>query len=105
FFSRSVKRNRAKNVKFDLTSTVKTVSELRKAFPHDLQGSSGVFVTKEEAIEKFERTGYKRHYIKDDELVKLGDENVIAVTTQWGKGNIYKFINRAREFGYKIDNE
>lgn len=83
----------------------KTFSELRKDFPHDLQGSSGVFVTKEEAIGKFERTGYKRYYIKDDELIKLEDESVIAVTTQWGKGNIHKFIDRAREFGYKIDSE
>lgn len=81
----------------------KTFSELSKDFPGQLQGSSEVFVTKEEALEKLERTGYKRYYIKSDELIKLADESIIAVTTQWGKGNIYNFIERAREFGYKID--
>ncbi|QZT33063.1 hypothetical protein HUR95_12145 [Caldalkalibacillus thermarum TA2.A1] len=80
-------------------------AELRKAFPDNLQGSSGVFVTKEKALSIFERTGYKRYYIKDDELIKLGDGSVIAVTTQWGKGNIYKFIERARELGITIESE
>lgn len=77
----------------------KNHSELRRDFPDNLQGSSGVFVTKEEAVKKYEITSYKRYFIKDDELIKLGDGNVIAVTTQWGKGNIYKFINRTKELG------
>lgn len=60
-------------------------SELKEVFPDKLQGSSGVFVIKDEALSIFERTGYKRYY---NELIKLGDENVIAFSTQWGRGNI-----------------
>lgn len=82
---------------------IKTYSELKSDFPKELQGSSGVFIKKEEALEKYESTGYKRYYIKEDETIKLEDGNIIAVTTQWGKGNIYNFINRAKELGYKID--
>ncbi len=80
-----------------------TFTELKKFFPDQLQGSSGVFKTKEQALEIYDRTGYKRYYIKDNEFIKLGDGNVIAVTTQWGKGNIYKFIDRAREIGISIE--
>ncbi|MFD2629487.1 hypothetical protein [Oceanobacillus kapialis] len=81
----------------------KTLPELKKDFPDSLQGPSGVFVTKEQALKKLEQTGYKRYYIKDDELIKLEDENIIAVTTQWGKGNINNFIKQAKEFGYDIE--
>ncbi|MDQ0273970.1 hypothetical protein [Cytobacillus purgationiresistens] len=83
----------------------KTYFELKQDFPNDLQGSTGVLTTKEKALEIYEKTGYKRYYIKEDELIKLEDGTVIAVTTQWGKGNLYNFIDRAREFGYKIENE
>lgn len=80
-------------------------SELKKVFPDHLQGSHGVFSTKDRALSILERTGYKRHYIKSDELIKLMDETVIAVSTQWGIGNINNFIERARELGIKIESE
>ncbi|MFA1819209.1 hypothetical protein ACDX78_03215 [Virgibacillus oceani] len=87
------------------THKTKSYAELKQDFPDDIQGPTGVFATNEKAFEIYDRTGYKRYYIKEDELIKLGDESVIAVTTQWGKGNIYKFIDRARELGYEIKNE
>ncbi|WP_153004900.1 hypothetical protein [Oceanobacillus picturae] len=82
-----------------------TYTELKNNFPDNLQGPVGVFTTKEEALLKYERTGYKRFYINEDELLKLEDGNVISVSTQWGIGNINNFIDHARGLGYKIDKE
>jgi len=73
---------------------------LRKDFPDALQGSTGMFTIKEEALKKYEQTGYKRYYIKDDELINLDDDNIIAVTTRWGKG-----IHCVRELSYTIETD
>jgi hypothetical protein len=69
-----------------------TFAELEKTFPQNLQGSFGVFETKENAQEIFDRTGHKRYYLKSDEFIKLSD-SIIATTNQWGIGNIGNFIN------------
>lgn len=70
-----------------------TYADLNKAFPKSLQGSSGVFDLFSKARETYEQTGYKRHYIHADELIKLQD-CIIATSTQWGKGNINSFIEK-----------
>ncbi|MCW8935808.1 MAG: hypothetical protein OQK98_13860 [Gammaproteobacteria bacterium] len=75
--------------------------ELSSVFPKDLQGSSGVFVKQEDALEIFERTGHKRHFIKPDELVQL-DKLKVAVSTEWSVENIDRVIERAQSFGYSI---
>ena len=69
-----------------------TFAELEKTFPKYLQGSFGVFETKENAQEIFDRTGHKRYYLKSDEFIKLSD-SIIATTNQWGIGNIGNFTN------------
>ncbi len=69
-----------------------TYAELEQLFPNDIQGSMGVFTSKENAQGIFERTGHKRYYIKADELVELSD-GTIATCTQWGLGNIMKFVS------------
>lgn len=76
-------------------------NELVKIFPKHLQGSNGVFSTQDEAEEIFQRTRHKRHFIKPSELIKLSD-SVIAVSTEWGTGNIDNFISEARSVGYTI---
>jgi hypothetical protein len=78
-----------------------TFSELLAVFPRGLQGSGGVFETIEDAQEIAERTKHKRHYIKPYERLVLSD-CVIAVSTQWGAGNIDNFIDVARKIGFKI---
>lgn len=80
-----------------------TYAELKRIFPKYIQGSLGVFTTKEEAQEIFERTGHKRYYIKPDELIQLAD-STIATCNQWGKGNIENFINHVNNLDekYKI---
>lgn len=83
-----------------------TYAELEKAFPDWIQGSYGIFTTKENAQEKYKSTGYKykRFYIKVDELIELSDET-IATCTEWGLSNITKFVNHVNEFnnGFRID--
>ncbi len=68
-----------------------TFAELESNFPKSLQGTSGVFTTKENADDIFLQTGHKRFYIKEDELIKLGD-SIIATSNQWGVGNIMNFV-------------
>ena len=76
-------------------------SVLEQAFPKKCQGFNGVFLTKEKAIEKAE-TGRKRHFISLDEVIEISG-TFIAVSSQWGIGNINKFIKRASELGYSIE--
>lgn len=74
-----------------------TYNELEKLFPQELQnGSTGIFTTKENANEVFEKSGYKRYYIKPVELINLSD-STIATSTQWGIDNIMNFVNHVNE--------
>lgn len=75
--------------------------ELQKSFPKHLQGSSGVFNLQTDAQDIYGRTGHKRHFIKPDEVIKLSDCDV-AISTEWGKGNIDDFIIAACALGYEI---
>ncbi len=83
-----------------------TYAELKKVFPDTIQGSMGVFTTKENALEIYNRTGHKRYYIKADELIELFDET-IATCTQWGIGNIGTFVDTVNKMnnGFKIENK
>ncbi len=79
-----------------------TFSELEKQFPKKCQGSRGVFSTAEHANDIYAKSNRRRHFINADELIKLFDVS-IAVTNQWGIGNIDKFITVAKSVGYKIE--
>ncbi len=76
--------------------------ELKQKFPNYIQGSFGVFETKEKAEDIFQRWGHKRHYIKPDEEIKLIDET-ICTCTQWNPENIKTFISRSNELGINIE--
>lgn len=76
-------------------------SELAEVFPKECQGSSGVFASLDEAKQIYTDTGHKRHFLDADEIAILSD-NTIAVSNQWGKGNIDKFILQAQGLGYNI---
>lgn len=78
-----------------------SLKELKAAFPKQLQGSRGVFASKDEAQAIFEKTEIKRHFINQDEVLPLGDAEV-AVSSQWGSGNIDRFIQHAISLGYAI---
>ncbi len=77
-------------------------AELKKVFPDDLQGHSyGVFTSLEDAEKVSTDSGYKRHFIEPDEIIQLSDEK-IAVCNQWGKGNIKKFLEKAKQLKFEI---
>ncbi len=44
-----------------------------------------------------------RHFLGEDEIVKFSDSDHIAISNQWGKGTIHKFIRQAKNLGYEIE--
>jgi hypothetical protein len=77
-----------------------TFEQLEIVFPKQLQGSLGVFMPKTDAVERAEKTGHRRHFIKDSEIIRLGDSE-IAVCTQWGSNNIPRAIDVFKNLGYQ----
>lgn len=75
---------------------------LLEAFPIRIQGSLGVFDTVYNAKEIEAKTGHKRHFINQPDLLMLADGK-IAVCNQWNPKNIAHFIYRAKVLGYQID--
>lgn len=83
----------------------KDLEELLQAFPHETWGTWGsgeMFVPLGEAKEIYARQGIPRHFIEESEVIKFPDSTTYAVSNQWGKGNIEKFINQAKRIGYSI---
>ena len=87
------------NVKYD---------ELQAIFPKEWRGvkhsGNGCFLRKTEAIRQKDDTGYPRHFLKEGDIIYLSDGE-IAVSTQWGLGNIQTFIdgvNASNKIGIKI---
>lgn len=79
-----------------------TFSQLEQAFPKNCQGSSGVFTTFENANDVLTSSGRKRHFLNTDELIQV-EGATIAVSSQWGIGNIEKFISCASQAGHLIE--
>jgi hypothetical protein len=77
-------------------------AELEKAFPQFCQGSAGVFTTIEKANKIHNDTNRKRHFLNADELIQLSD-STIAISSEWGIGNINRFIQQATKNGYVIN--
>jgi hypothetical protein len=77
-------------------------AELEKAFPQSCQGPAGIFTTIEKANKIHTDTDHKRHFLNADELIKLSD-STIAISSQWGIGNINRFIQQAAKNGYVIN--
>ena len=105
FEFRGIIYNKARLVNKLLKSLVEenrniTYAELNRLIPQSLQGSTGVFATKETAQGIYDRTGHKRHYLKSEELIELSD-STIATSNQWGIGNILNFVNHVN----KMNNE
>lgn len=80
-----------------------TYSELERLMPKNLQGSKGTFESLETAQLEHDRTGYKRHYVKPNEVIRLSD-TTIATSNQWGIDNIMNFVDHINslEWRYKI---
>lgn len=75
-------------------------------FPPSLRGGSskwGCISLLQEALAEHNTTGRKRHFLDEDELICLADGKKIAVSTQWGIGNIGDFIRRANKLGISVE--
>ena len=79
-----------------------TFSQLEQTFPKRCQGSSGVFTTFEDANDVLTSSGRKRHFLNTDALIQI-EGTTIAVSSQWGIGNIEKFIRCANQAGHIIE--
>lgn len=77
-------------------------AQLKEKFPDSIQGSLGVFDTKEKALDIFQRSGRKRHCINPDEEIELID-GLICTCTQWHPENIKAFLNQANNLGLKVE--
>ena len=79
-----------------------TFDELKKAFPNEWQAvnpnqrNRAVFVRLSDAEELFKNKGHRRHFFKEGEAIQLSDE-IIAVSNQWGIGNIGNFVDGANQ--------
>lgn len=67
--------------------------QLENEFP-PLQGSRPLFVKLEEALEIKEKS-QARHFVKEEDVLQLGDQK-IAVSNQWGSGNLPRFLEHCR---------
>ncbi len=76
--------------------------ELLQAFPQEIR-SGGLLVPVDDAKEIYGRQGIYRHFLGDGEILEFSDSTQYAVSNQWGKGNIEKFINQAKKIGYEIE--
>ncbi len=81
-----------------------TYSGLEKKFSKTLQGSKGCFNKVEEANEIYERTltHHNRHFRAPEELIEVQEDVTIAVSNQWGIGNIGAFLENASQLGFDI---
>lgn len=89
-------------IKHHVENNQVTFAELEQQFPKSLQGSLGVFYSYSDAQNIYENSGRWRHFYKASDQIKIQDE-IIAVCSQWGIGNIEKFISCAKELGYEIN--
>lgn len=78
-----------------------TFAELEKALPKSCQGSVGVVATVDQANHIYSTSGRKRHFLDPEDLIQLQDVTA-AVSSQWGTGNIDRFLKRSGELGYKV---
>lgn len=78
------------------------IEKIIEIFPQEIH-SGGLFVKYEDANEIYKRQGISRHFLNENELIKLPNGEIYAISNQWGKGNIEKLINRAKEIGYEIE--
>lgn len=79
-----------------------TITELLIAFPQEVR-SGGLFVPVNEAEDIYNRQGIYRHFLGENEIIEFPDTTKYAISNQWGKGNIEKFVNQAKKVGFEIE--
>ncbi len=74
--------------------------KLLQAFPQSLK-NGGIFKSFEDA-NNLVRNGIARHFLDDDEVISFNNE-IYAISNQWGINTIKPFLERARELGYIVE--
>jgi hypothetical protein len=72
------------------------------AFPQEIR-SGEMFVPVHDAQLIYSRQGIYRHFLGENEIIDFPDSTQYAISNQWGKGNIEKFINQAKKVGFEIE--
>lgn len=77
-----------------------TFADIERVFPSELQGSFGVVQT----MDYIKTRNFKgRRYFKEPEYVLRSSDGIpFAVSTEWGKGNIEKFLKAVGQLGYNV---
>ena len=81
-----------------------SISELLQAFPQEIR-RGGLFVPEQEAKEIYQRQGIYRHFLGEGEVLEFSDSTRYAISNQWGKGNIEKFVNQSKKLGYEVEEQ
>ncbi len=82
----------------------RSIAELLQAFPQEIR-RGGLFVPEQEAKEIYQRQGIYRHFLGDGEVLEFSDSTRYAISNQWGKGNIEKFVNQSKKLGYEVEEQ
>lgn len=77
-----------------------TYETLERVFPKSLQGSLGVFTSLADHNQRLNIDPISRYF--GNEVLKTGDSQDIVVCSQWGRGNIDRFIDCAAKLGFSI---
>lgn len=78
-----------------------TFDQLKDAFPSSCHGGKNVFDVIDKARDIFDRTGHKRHFLADEQVIRLAGDCSITVCNQWG-GDMAPFINQSKLHGFNI---
>ena len=81
-------------------------SKLESKFPPELRGTNkrwGCISSFRDAKELADRTNRARHFLDNEDVIVLGDGTRVAVSSQWGIGNIGAFIKQALKNGVHIE--
>ena len=79
----------------------KNFTELTTAFPQESK-SGGMFATLIDAQEIYNKQKIYRHFLGANEIISFSDNTQYAISNQWGKGNIEKFIEQVKKIGFEI---
>ncbi len=79
-----------------------TFEEIQKKFPSNLQGSTGVLNTLDFVNQKYNGSKKKIHFIDKNDILTSADGIAFLVSTEWGIGNINKFVELARSENFDI---
>lgn len=79
-----------------------TFEQIQEKFPSNLQGSTGVLNTLDFVNQKYNGSKKKRHFIDKNDILISADGIEFLVSTEWGIGNINKFVELARIENFNI---